>query len=542
MRCSRGATRGTAGERSLPVIRALRERAHHPRRIQTGRRRGGAMITFVFMLTTVMLPMVGLAIDGTMLFLVKVKLSAAVDGGSIAAARSLSAGTSFSAQKDAATKTADQFVRANFPAGYWGSRNLVFDPPIDVEEDTSTSIKRRTVQINVAVDVPLLFMRVFGKESVTVRANGKAARRDVRLVLVLDRSSSMSAVISSLKNAATDFVGRFAEGRDQVGLVVFGGSAIVAFPPRDASNPSAGTGPADNFKTANPSVTSLIGSISSGSNTGMAEALWLAYQELKKNPLEGALNLIVLFTDGLPNGLSAYFNDRDAAKNVISATSTCTYKQASLDPITHTVIANTMMIGFISQQSGFALNGTVSGLYQLMNLTQDASHSSVSSWMSSPQENTVPTPASQNCAYHTDKNTMPSDIKAIPAADYYGNQTNGTSYQQSSLYRSQGVALNMSKVNSPYHVGLASWNATDDAARRIRLDATLTPVIYAIGYNGGSEVPDTILMKRIANVNDPANTAYDSSKPAGLYVMAPTTAQIAAAFGQVASEILRLTN
>ena len=55
------------------------------------------MITFVAMLTTVMLPMVGLAIDGTMLFLVKAKLSAAVDGGSIAAARSLSAGTSFSA-------------------------------------------------------------------------------------------------------------------------------------------------------------------------------------------------------------------------------------------------------------------------------------------------------------------------------------------------------------------------------------------------------------------------------------------------------------
>jgi Flp pilus assembly protein TadG len=495
------------------------------------------------MLPAVILPMVGLAIDGTMLFLVKAKLSAAVDGGAIAAARSLSAGMSFASQKDAAAKTASQFVRANFPDGFWGAHNMVYNPPIDVEEDTSTSIKRRTVEINAAVDVPLLFMRVFGKNSATVRAYGKAARRDVRLVLVLDRSSSMSGVITSLKNAAVEFVNNFAEGRDQVGLVVFGGSAIVAFPPRDPVNPAGGTGPANNFKSANPSVTTLINTINSGSNTGTAEALWLAYQELTKNPLPGALNLIVLFTDGLPNGLTAYFNNTDATKNLIkSPGSTCTYKQAAVDPITHAIIPNTMMIGFISQQSGFAINGTVSGIYQLMNTSQDAAHPTVTSWMSSAQENIIPTPASQSCYYNANKNNMPQDVKAIPPEDYYGNAANGVAYKQSSLYKSQGVALDMTKVNSPYHVGLASWNAADDAARRIRADNTLTPVIYTIGYNGGSEKPDTILMERISNINDPANTAYDSSKPSGLYVMAPTPAQLSAAFGKVASEILRLTN
>lgn len=53
-------------------------------------------------------------------------------------------------------------------------------------------------------------------------------------------------------------------------------------------------------------------------------------------------------------------------------------------------------------------------------------------------------------------------------------------------------------------------------------------------------LPDAVLMKRIANVDDPENTAYDPSKPAGLYIQAPTPAQLAAAFGRVASEILRL--
>ena len=499
------------------------------------------MVTFTVMLPAVILPMVGLAIDGTMLFLVKAKLSAAVDGGAIAAARSLSAGMSFASQKDAATKTADQFVRANFPDGFWGAHNLVYDPPVDVEEDTSTSIKRRTVEITAAVDVPLLFMRIFGKNSATVRAYGKAARRDVRLVLVLDRSSSMSGVIGSLKNAAVEFVNNFAEGRDQVGLVVFGGSAIVAFPPRDPANPAAGTGPANNFKTANPSVTTLINAINSGSNTGTAEALWLAYQELNKSPLPGALNLIVLFTDGLPNGLTSYFNDRDAAKNLIAAASPCVYQQAAIDPITKAVIPNTMMVGFLSQQSGFALNGNVSGIYQLMNTTKNGAQD-VKTWMSSAQEGTLPNPASSGCKYAADKNTLPQDLKGLPAVDNYGNATNGPAYQQSSLYKSQGVALNLSKVNSPYHVGLASWNAADDAARRIRADGTLIPVIYTIGYNGGAEKPDTVLMQRISNVNDPANTAYDSTKPSGLYVMAPTPAQLSAAFGKVASEILRLTN
>jgi Flp pilus assembly protein TadG len=510
-----------------------------PRRRGTA---GGALLLFTLMLPTVLLPMVGLAIDGVALFLVKAKLSAAVDGGAIAAARSLSAGLSFAAQRDAATRTAGQFVHANFPDGYWGSRNLVFDPPIDVQEDTSASIKRRTVEISAAVDVPLLFMRLLGRQTATVRAYGKAARRDVRLVLVLDRSTSMSGVIGDLKNAAVDFVNRFAEGRDQVGLVVFGGSAIVAFPPRDPANPSAGTGPASNFKTASPSVTTLINAINYGSNTGTAEALWLAYQELKKSPLPGALNLIVLFTDGLPNGITAYFNDIDMTRNVISATSSCTYRQAAINPITSTVIPNTRMIGFISQQSGFAMSGTVAGVFQLMNLTQDATHPDVKSWMSKAAEGTIPPPACDKCAYTDDRNNMPQDIRAIPAVDYYGNRTDGTTYQQSTLYKTQHVALDMSKRDSPYHIGLASWNATDDAARRIRADSAITPVIYTIGYSGGSEKPDPVLMQRVANVNTPDNTAYDPSLPTGLYVMAPTTAQLAAAFGKVASEILRLTN
>lgn len=499
--------------------------------------RGSALILFTLMLPTVIVPMAGLAIDGTVLALARGKLSAAVDGGAIAAARTLSAGMSFEAQRQSATRIADQFVRANFPPGYWGSRPVVYDEPIAVREGTGSgaSLRRRTVTIKASVEVPLIFMRIFGRESATVRAQGQAARRDVRMVLVLDRSSSMSGVIGDLKNAAAEFVNKFAEGRDQVGLVVFGGSAIVAFPPRDPNNPGAGPGPASNFKSATPSVASLIGNIAWGSNTGTAEALTLAYRELKKNPLDGALNLIVLFTDGLPNGISAYFNE--PGKTVMTAAGgKCTYKTAGA--------ANTRMIGFISQQSGFAdQNGTVSGLYQIMNLTQDGDHPTITDWMKSAQESVIGEPASKNCKYqpYANRNSMSQEVGRIPSVDLYGNRTDGNAYLQSDHYKKTFKALDLTKPNNPYQIGLASWNATEAAGRAIRADGTLSPVIYCIGYDGGSEKPDELLMKRLANVDAMENTTYDPSKPAGLYVKAPTPAQLSAAFGKVASEILRLT-
>ena len=67
------------------------------------RRQGGnIMIMFTMMLPFVLIPLVGLAIDATMLYSVKAKLQAAVDGGVLAAAQSLSAGLTTTAQQSAA--------------------------------------------------------------------------------------------------------------------------------------------------------------------------------------------------------------------------------------------------------------------------------------------------------------------------------------------------------------------------------------------------------------------------------------------------------
>jgi Flp pilus assembly protein TadG len=212
------------------------------------REAGGVLILFTLLMPFVLVPLVGLAIDATLMYSVKAKLQSAVDGGAIAAAQSLKSGINFTAQRATAEKTADQFIKANFVVdgaitgyhGYWGANNLN-DTHCDVNgtpvaggasacivaaEDNLN--KRRTVTVSASVTVPLLFMRILGFSSGTVTAKGTAARRDVVMVLVLDRSSSMTLAIQGLRDGATYFVNQFQAGRDRLGLVVFGGSAIVA--------------------------------------------------------------------------------------------------------------------------------------------------------------------------------------------------------------------------------------------------------------------------------------------------------------------------
>jgi len=86
---------------------------------------------FTMAMPFLLIPVVGLGIDATMLYSVKAKLQAAVDGAALAAAQSLSAGLTVAAQASAATLAADQFIRANLVTGatvggggYWGAYNL----------------------------------------------------------------------------------------------------------------------------------------------------------------------------------------------------------------------------------------------------------------------------------------------------------------------------------------------------------------------------------------------------------------------------------
>jgi Flp pilus assembly protein TadG len=457
------------------------------------KRSKGATLILTVALMGVIIPIVGLAIDASLLYAIKAKLQAATDAAALAGARSLNRGMDLASQAGNAQATAQAFFNANFPDGHMRTTGRTLTVTV-----AESAYRTRTVSSVASVVGPTYFMRMLGFVSTTLQATSVASRRDVNLVLVLDRSSSMSGAMNAMLAAARGFVDKFAEGRDNVGLIVFGGSSVTAFP-----NPSP-SGPVANFKSASPNVDTLIGQTINGGNTGTAQALWLAYQELVKRNEAGALNLVVFFTDGLPNGLVADFNDPAPAKNLLKTNSTCTYKR----------VAGRPMLGFLSQKSNFAPTGTTAGIKKLN-----------ASTVGSVSEGPITT-NSNNCAYLSNEDNVRQDVLKMPTQDTYGNATTG--------YHS----VDLTRVDSPQQIGYASLNAADSAVQRIRQNNTLNVVIYTIGYEGGSEIPDEVWMKRISN--DPASPSFDASKPPGLYVKAPTTGDLNAAFARVASEILRL--
>ncbi len=471
------------------------------------KQQGMAMLVLAAMVGSVLIPMVGLAIDGSILFLVKTKLSASVDAAALAGARSLSVGLDLTSQTASATQTVNSYFNANFPNSYFGTTN----PSVTVAIDESI-LKVRTVQVTGAVDSPLFFMRVLGFNSTRVSAGGQASRRDVNVMLVLDRSGSMltAGACAIMANSAIAFVDKFTEGRDRIGLVTFNGAAHLDY------------APTVNFKTQTPTMESMIGTLVCGGNTGTAQALNIAYKQIKNINEPGSLNLIVFFTDGLPNGIAFAANSLpiktkadtrygvggNVSTLVATPKSTCT--NASLPA------------GFIAQEGGDQPTGNTAGI---MNSSGVAITST-----------SQPTVTSTACSYNGDANKMRLDISSIPASDAFGNSTTG--YAAVETYPS-GNYMNLLRVDTPTSIAKASKNAADNQATTVRLDGTFHPVIYCIGLGGTDPEPiDAVFMERMSN--DPASPIFDPSLPTGMYVYAPSAAQLTDAFNKVASEILRL--
>jgi Flp pilus assembly protein TadG len=557
---------------------------------------------------------VGLAIDGGRGYLVRLKLSSAVDGGALAAARLLGTGSNASQQLSYAQATARQFVTANFPAKFFGADvsgtpDVCVDPgsdssdPCHVGNGTSVSTYRmRTVVVYATAQMPTFFMRILGLPTVTVSASGVASRRDVRVVLAVDRSASMSGFFgtapNSVNNVALKFVNGFSGagelgGRDEVGLVVFGGSAIVAYPPRDISRDYTDytqfTPPDNNFK-ASGNIPRYITDLTYGSNTGTAEALYLAYMTLRAdaatNPdLANKLNVIVLFTDGLPNGITSYANDPSQTTNyMLTSGSGCTKLgngNASASPLVSS--GNNNMIGWFSQTNGFAVDSNgARGLYRNMMAYPATGYTGhgddIDYYMShggGDNSGQIPQMSLNNPSC---SDPMRGTMAKFPDHDLFGNYTtlgnapavNGLTppvgptgqplYQLGDLYSNQcgGQSYNAFATSNSCQIGLASWQATAHQAWKIWNQiiwnkATRTniadpapnqagPVIFTIGYDhsaGGGEAPDMTLLKMIAN--DPTSPVSFSSRVKGQAFRAADNNALDNAFQQIASQILRLS-
>ncbi len=494
------------------------------------------LVTAVVMVA--LIPTVGLAIDAGFLYGVRAKLSAATDAAAIAAARSLNVGLTLQEQAAAAEARARAFFDANFPDGFLNTTNKSVG--VEIAE---TAYRTRTVTVTGSVDAPVYFMRLLGFHSVTVQAEGKASRRDVNLILVLDRSGSMamSKSCEPMKAAARQFVSMFANQRDRLGLVTFGMTYLVAYPP------------AQNFKTSSPSLDTVIANIQCSGGTGTAQALWKGYEQLQAVNEPGALNLIVFFTDGLPNGITAQFPIKTrtdtrygyGADGYSSTSSTYSMLPSTcLDAEGDRYDRNAGASSAQYSEPNWNPNWTPAPKLGVLAAVGSGTASTGGTYgvtfmqaSSLSQHNETPISGSSGCRFATNGWYVRRDIAYIPETDYYGNATTGyVSVQRFS----SGPYQNRIRPDRPVTVGNASKNAADNAARRMRQDPNLSVVIYTIGLGdpSGNEPPDEVFMKRVAN--DPTSASFNPNEPVGLYVFAPNNTQLNQAFARVASEILRL--
>ena len=88
------------------------------------RHRKGFAVILTTLSLVLLVPMVGLAIDVSVLYMIRAKLSGAVDAAVLAGAQSLANGGDAATQRASAQDAATRFFNANFPTGYWGTTSV----------------------------------------------------------------------------------------------------------------------------------------------------------------------------------------------------------------------------------------------------------------------------------------------------------------------------------------------------------------------------------------------------------------------------------
>lgn len=521
------------------------------------RRERGIVVLMTAVTVLIMMPVAGLAIDAAILYAVKSRLQSASDAAAIAAARSLNVGMSLSEQVNSARQRAVDFFNANYPTGTWSTRDKTIT--VDVAE---TGFKTRTVTVTTGVTVPQYFLRLLGFYSSRVAAEGKASRRDVNLILVLDRSGSMADTstvkpCSTMKAASKNFIDMFAEGRDRIGVMQF---STHTYPVLE---------PTMTFKTGSPTVYSRIDSITCAGWTSSAAALQSAYDRLVTINEPGALNIIVFFTDGVPTAVSGKFpyklvtDTRAGYTNykgwdttvtpptACTTTGTTTLTSCSMEPSpckdaqgdqyhrdnsgSKSAAGSYKPPTYPNWNPNWAPSGTMDGVIAGGDLnpplggdTQGIFKVTGSSMSDSSTRLTT-----TSCDFTNSASRVRRDVAYIPNVDFFNNNIL-SGYKVPPTFPTGHPYVGKVRPDSVRSVVNASVNATDSVGSKIRTDMGLKPIIFCIGLG----TVDDELLRRLSN--DPDSPIFDSSLAQGMYVYANTVADMNEAFLRVASEILRI--
>ena len=524
--------------------------SHFPAKPLARRRgqRGAALLTLTLMVAAVLLPLIGLAIDGALLYWVRARLSSAVDAAALAAGRALNAKVSTTTNSGNAVATGNRWFSANFPAGWLGTSVVGGAPTITLQQTTSIT---QQVNVSAQVTVPLFFMRILGPhfQTATVSANSQSSRRNLFMILVLDRSGSLAVVQPSLppgtnetacavmQAASINFLSRFTENFDTLGLVTFSTDA-------NGSNGQAiDFPPSQTFITG---MTSVIKQISCTGGTNAAEGLNAALKAIQANGLQNGLNVVIFFTDGQPNGMTTKWpwnwqSDGGAYRYnpIPNPYPNFQLYQANPSPCSLSsmyqnggVLKGSIVTAAPQSNPQPILTGYTEGLYDP---TATVAVNSV-----------PPLVQMSGCSYMTNGSAyIREDVAYIWPTDLYQNNT-GSGYLGAPPYKpvdlfQGGTFQGKMRIDEQIN-GLiaASTNAADNQAQAMLHNATYPIMIDTIGLGGAPDMPvDQVLLQRMAN--DPASPIYNPNLQTGMFKYASDQSALDAAFQQVAAQILRLS-
>jgi Flp pilus assembly protein TadG len=156
----------------------------------------GALMAIVGLAIIPLFAVVGLAIDSGRGYMLRSKLSYAIDAAGLAGGRAF--------DTDLREEDIAMFFEANFPDGYMGSELLPDHPIVTIDDEANT------ITIQASATIPTHFMRVAGVHEMTVSARTVIQRelRGMELVLVMDNTGSMrtNGGMDAMKPAATELI------------------------------------------------------------------------------------------------------------------------------------------------------------------------------------------------------------------------------------------------------------------------------------------------------------------------------------------------
>ena len=473
------------------------------KKMRSGRK--GVVIVMLALGASFFFGLAGLAVDTIYIYAVKARLVTAVDACALAAARSIGKG------QTEMNRIVDMMFDSNFPDDMLMTVSRSHTVPVITNFPGEG---RREVSLTGTAVAPTLFMRIFGWDNLTLQASAQAARRDVNLLLILDRSGSMMLAPGppwpQLQDAAKFFVNQFDTTADRLGLVTFGTSARVDY----AMNYS----PGQDFKTG---INTIIDShqVNTANRTNPTQALYLGYKELNTLNDPTALNAVVFFTDGQPTAFSNWFDVR------ISGTPRSTVGSPRYGVI-HTTQDHTTFRG-LAKPFATGIPGSSSDIVQLENTVTGTS----------PAGNDIETLLDTPALTSNGLRPFSPEGSGVSPMFPIDNGPKAVDEDGSNL---------ISGTNSvaAQEVENMAINATLEVGKVARDAGTLSGGIriYCIGLGGWLGPAEHGFLKSLANTTDQeaGYPAHDPNQAEGIYYYAPGPSQLRQAFQTVASEIFRL--